>query len=73
MHRQTVDRAQRRFEQQLEKSEREVNWALHQRRDFLSSPAEKIQATQYLEHIRTTLSNDYAHMIQVGELGFFFL
>ncbi|CAF0996860.1 unnamed protein product [Rotaria sp. Silwood1] len=66
LHRQTVDRAQRRFEQQLAKSEREVKLAMNQRRDYSSSPAEKIQATQYLEHLRTTLNNDYTQLIQVG-------
>ncbi|CAF1274012.1 unnamed protein product [Rotaria sordida] len=64
LHRQTVDRAQRHFEKQLAKSEREVQLAMNQRRDYSSSSAEKIQATQYLEHLRSTLNNDYTQLIQ---------
>ncbi|CAF4798999.1 unnamed protein product [Rotaria socialis] len=64
LHRQTVNRAQRRFEQQLAQSEREVHRAMSQRRDYSSSPAEKVQATQYLQHLRTTLNSDYAHLVQ---------
>ncbi|CAM4782482.1 unnamed protein product [Rotaria magnacalcarata] len=64
LHRQTVNRVQRRFEQQLAQSEREIHRAMSQRRDYSSSPAEKVQATQYLQHLRTTLNNDYAHLVQ---------
>ncbi|CAF3814833.1 unnamed protein product [Rotaria magnacalcarata] len=71
LHRQTVNRVQRRFEQQLAQSEREIHRAMSQRRDYSSSPAEKVQATKYLQHLRTTLNNDYAHLVQdkVDEVG----
>jgi len=39
---------------------------MRQRRDHSSSAAEKRQATQHLEHLRTTLNNDYSQLIQVG-------
>lgn len=68
LHRQTVDRAQRRFEEQLANSERELRWAMKQRRDYSSSSIEKRQAKQQLENLRTTLSSDYAQLIQVGKL-----
>jgi len=68
LHRQTVDRAQRRFEQKLANSERELRWAVTQRRDHSSSPAEKRQATQHIQHLRSTLNNDYNQLVQVGEL-----
>ena len=70
IHRQTVDRAQRRFEQQLADSERELRWAVRQRRDQSSSPAEKRQATHQLQQLRTNLNNDYSQLIHVGELFF---
>jgi hypothetical protein len=41
---------------------------MKQRRDYSSSPAEKHRATQNLENLRSTLNNDYAQLIQVGEL-----
>ncbi|CAF1433579.1 unnamed protein product [Adineta steineri] len=64
LHRHTVDRAQRRFERQLANSERELRSAMKQRRDHSSSAAEKRQATQNLEHLRSTLNNDYSQLIQ---------
>jgi len=70
LHRQTVDHAQRRFEQQLADSERELRWAVRQRRDQSSSPDEKRQATHHLQQLRATLNNDYSHLIQVGKLFF---
>ena len=66
LHQHTVDRAQRRFERQLANSERELKSAMKQRRDNSSSVAEKRQATQHLEHLRTTLNNDYSQLIQVN-------
>lgn len=45
---------------------------MSQRRDNTSSPAEKIQATQQLEHLRSTLNNNYAELLQVGERFLFF-
>lgn len=68
MHRQIVDRAQRRFEQQLAKSEHELNWAMRRRRDLSASSTEKRQANECLKNLRTTLNHDYTEMIQVGEL-----
>ncbi|CAF2561607.1 unnamed protein product [Rotaria sp. Silwood2] len=65
LHRQTVDRAQNRFERQLVKSQREIKLATNQRRDYSSSPAEKIQVKQYHENLRTTLNNDYVQLIQI--------
>jgi hypothetical protein len=73
LHRQTIDRAQRRFEKKLANSERELRRAVTQRRDHSSSPDEKRQATQHIQHLRSTLNNDYAQLIQVGELFFFSL
>ncbi|UJR14796.1 hypothetical protein I4U23_001784 [Adineta vaga] len=64
LHQHTVDRAQRRFERQLANSERELRSAMKQRRDHSSSVAEKRQATQHLEHLRTTLNSDYSQLIQ---------
>ena len=64
-HRQTVDSARRRFEQQLAKREDELNEAVRRRRDLSSSAIDKRQATEQLHVLRQSLSQDYAQLIQV--------
>lgn len=58
-----MDRIQRRFEEELDNSGLELQWALKQRRDSFSSP------TEYLENVRTKIRRGYNQLMRVGESG----
>ncbi|CAF1369907.1 unnamed protein product [Rotaria sordida] len=57
LHRQAIERIQHRFEQELSKSERDLQWAINQRND--SSLAQ-----EYIGNLRHKLKNDYNQLVQ---------
>ena len=60
-HRQRVERLERDFDQDMDRSKRELHWTPVRRSDSLSTP------TEYLDNIRTKLKDGYNQLMQVGE------
>ncbi|CAF5157089.1 unnamed protein product, partial [Rotaria sp. Silwood1] len=57
LHRQAIERIQRRFEQELNRSQRDLQWAINQRND-------SSLAREYIENLRLKLKNDYNQLVQ---------
>jgi hypothetical protein len=61
LHRQKNKRSQRRYEQELDKSQRELQWIKQQQSESFSSP------TEHIENVRAKIKNGYNQLMQVGE------
>ncbi|CAF2646325.1 unnamed protein product [Rotaria sp. Silwood2] len=57
LHRQEIERIQRRYEQELSKSQRDLQWAINQRND-------SSLAREYIKNLRVKLKNDYNQLVQ---------
>ena len=58
-HRQKLERIERDFDRDLDRTKRELQWTKPQRSDTFSGP------TEQLDNIRTRLRNNYNQLMQV--------
>jgi hypothetical protein len=61
LHRQKLERIERNFDREFDKTKRELQWTKLRRSDTFSTP------TENLDNIRIRLKNNYNQLMQVDE------